>query len=61
MGWKSKRREWHGVSGALGLVAGLAGFVGGLYPPGIAVFLMLAIWILGATLVNLLTDPPDRS
>jgi hypothetical protein len=60
MGWRSKRREWQGVNGALGLVAGLGGYLGQFYSNGVATFLMFGIWILGATLINLLTDPPDR-
>jgi hypothetical protein len=59
MGLRSRRRELQGVNGAAGLVAGLGGYVGHLYSPAVATFLMLAIWILGATLINLLTDPPD--
>lgn len=57
MGLRNRRREWHGVVGALGVVAALAGFVGGIYPPTITIVLTFAIWIVGATLVNLLTDP----
>lgn len=60
MNLKSKRRELQGVNGAVGLVAGLGGFVGHLYSSAIATFLMLAIWIVGATLINLLTDPPKK-
>jgi hypothetical protein len=60
MNLKSRRRELQGLNGAVGLAAGLGGFVGDLYSPGLAVFLALAIWIVGATLVNLLTDPPDQ-
>jgi hypothetical protein len=61
MDLKSKRRELQGLNGALGLVAGLGGFVGHFYSPTVALFLMLAIWIVGATLINLLTDPPNKS
>mgnify|MGYP004357276403 FL=1 len=57
---KSKRRELQGLNGAVGLAVGLGGFVGQLYPASIAVFGALAIWIIGATLINLLTDPPDK-
>ncbi len=57
---RSKRRELQGVNGALGFVAGLGGYVGNLYSYGLATFLMLAIWILGATVINLLTDPPEK-
>ncbi|RSK34108.1 hypothetical protein EJA01_08240 [Rhodovulum iodosum] len=60
MNLKFKRRELQGVNGAVGLVAGLAGYVGHLYSFSLATFLMLAIWIVGATLVNLLTDPPEK-
>ena len=60
MSLKSKRRELQGVNGAFGLVVGLGGFVGHLYSPVVATFLMLAIWIIGATLINLLTDPPNK-
>ncbi|WP_068115583.1 hypothetical protein [Tropicimonas marinistellae] len=59
MDLKYKRRELQGVNGAVGLVVGLGGFVGQFYAPAVAVFLMLAIWIVGATLINLLTDPPN--
>ncbi len=60
MNLKSKRKELQGVNGAIGLVLGLGGFVGQLYAPAFGVFLMLAVWIVGATVINLLTDPPDR-
>jgi hypothetical protein len=53
---RTSRRQLHGVVGALGLVAALLGFVGGLYPPGLTVAIALGIWILGATLVTLFTD-----
>ncbi len=48
------------MNGAVGLVAGLGGYVGQLYCHLLATFLMLAIWIIGATLINLLTDPPRK-
>ena len=64
MGWnmrlKSKRRELQGLNGAVGVVAGLGGYVGQLYSYAFATFLMLAIWIVGATLINLRTDPPKN-
>lgn len=60
MNLRSKRRELQGVNGALGLVAGLGGYVGNLYSYGLATVLMLTIWILGATVINLLTDPPEK-
>lgn len=58
MNLRNKRRELHGFVGGLGVVAGLAGFVGGLYSPATTIVLMFAIWIIGATLVNVLTDKP---
>ena len=57
---KSRRKELQGLNGAVGLVAGLGGYVGGLYPNAVATFAMLAIWIVGATLINLLTDPAEK-
>lgn len=60
MNLKTKRRELQGVNGAVGLAVGLGGFIGQLYSPWLAAFLMLAIWIVGATLINLLTDPPGE-
>lgn len=60
MNFRTKRRELQGLVGAIGLVAGLGGYVGGLYPGSTATFAMLAIWIVGSTLVILLTDPPGK-
>lgn len=57
---RQKRRELHGVVGALGVVAALGGFVGGWYPAGTTIVLTFAIWAVGATVVNALTDPPRR-
>ena len=57
---RSKRKELQGVNGAVGLVLGLGGYVGQLYSPGLATFLMLAVWIVGATVINLITDPTDK-
>ncbi len=36
------------------------GFVGGWYSYGTAIVAAIAIWAVGATLVNVLTDPPGR-
>jgi hypothetical protein len=55
MDFRNKRRELHGVVGGLGVVAGIAGFVGGAWPAGTTITLMFGIWIVGATLVNLFT------
>lgn len=56
---KSKRTEWMGVVGALGLAAFLLGLFGRLYGLGMAIALAVSIWAVGATLVIALTDPPD--
>ena len=56
MNFRKKKRELHGVVGGAGLVAGLLGYIGGFYSNSTATVLMLGIWIVGATLVNLLTD-----
>jgi hypothetical protein len=57
---KSKQKELQGMNGAIGLVVGLSGYVGHLYSPAVATFLMLAIWIVGATMINLQTDNRSR-
>ena len=60
MEFRKRRRELQGLNGAIGFVVGLGGYVGGLYSNSVATFAMLAIWIIGATLINLLTDPPEK-
>lgn len=47
-----------GVIGGAGVVAFLAGPFGGFYGVGMGIFAAMAIWIMGATLVILFTDPP---
>ena len=56
MSIRNKRRELHGPVGGLGVVAALAGFVGHFYSNSTAIVLAFGIWIIGATLVNVLTD-----
>ena len=58
MNLREKRRELHGLVGGAGFVAGLGGFVGGFYSIPTAIVAAFGIWIIGATLVNVLTDPP---
>ena len=58
MNLRNKRRELHGLVGGIGVVAGLAGYVGGFYSPATATVLMFGIWIIGATLVNVFTGKP---
>ncbi|SHH21787.1 hypothetical protein [Marivita hallyeonensis] len=56
MDWKRKKTPLMGLIGGLGVVAFLGGVVAGLYSMGMAVFLAFAIWIVGATLINVLID-----
>ena len=56
---KGKRRALHGLIGGAGVVAIVAG-VFGLIPMNLALFLGVAIWILGTLIVNLLTEPGQR-
>jgi len=56
MNLRHKRKELMGFVGGAGVVALLGGIFGPLYSIGLALFLALAIWILGATLVIVLTD-----
>ncbi|WP_413719812.1 hypothetical protein [Silicimonas sp. MF1-12-2] len=60
MSLRNKRRELHGVVGALGVVAALGGFVANYYSPGTTIVLIFAIIAVGATLVNVFTDPPGK-
>lgn len=55
MDWKRKKHALMGVVGGTGVVALIGGALG-LYSWQLAVFLALAIWIIGATLINLLTS-----
>jgi hypothetical protein len=56
---RQKRKEWMGVVGALGLAAFLLGMFGGIYSLGMAIALSVSVWAVGATLVLVLTDPPE--
>ena len=44
-----------GLVGGLGVAAFLLGAVGGLYSIGLSIALAFVIWIVGATLVNVLS------
>ena len=50
---RRKKRNWMGLIGGAGVVAILAG-VFGLLPVPLALFMGIAIWIMGATVINLL-------
>lgn len=54
MDWKRRKTALMGFIGGLGVVALLAGLVGGFYAPTTAIVLALSIWIIGATLINVL-------
>ena len=60
MGLRNKRKELHGLVGAVGVAIALLGFVGGFMAPGLTVALTFGTWIVGATLVTVLTDPPSK-
>jgi hypothetical protein len=60
MDFKSKRRELQAVNGAVGLALGLGGYVGQLYSATLATFLMFTVWIIGATVINLLTEHKSK-
>jgi len=57
---KNKRRELMGLVGAIGVVIAVAGFVGGFMTVQATIVWAFAAWVLGATLVMVLTDPPDK-
>ncbi len=54
MDWKSRKKPLMGLVGGLGVVAFILGVPGGFYGLTTAIVLTLAIWIIGATLVNVL-------
>lgn len=56
MGLRHKRRELHGLVGAIGVAVALGGFVGGFYSHTTTIVMTFAVWAVGATLVNVLTD-----
>ena len=60
MPFRTKRRELHGLVGALGVAVALGGFIGQFYSATTTVVLTFAIWAVGATLVNVFTDPPGK-
>lgn len=53
---KRKKKALMGLVGGLGTVAVIAGFIGGFMSPATTLVVALAIWIIGATLVNVVTD-----
>lgn len=60
MNLKNKRRELQALVGALGIVAGLGGYIANLYSNLLATFLMIAIIMVGVMLVNVVTDLPQK-
>ena len=56
MNLKPKKKALMGFVGGLGVVAFLGSILAGLDPVTTGLFIALAIWIIGATLVQVLTD-----
>jgi hypothetical protein len=56
MDWKRKKTPLMGLVGGIGVAAFLLGAVGGLYSIGLAIALAFTVWIVGATLVNVLAS-----
>ncbi|MCU4651851.1 hypothetical protein N8I71_03360 [Roseibacterium sp. SDUM158016] len=56
MDWKKKKTPLMGLVGGTGVAVFLLGAVGGLYSLGLSIALAFAIWIVGATLVNVLAS-----
>ena len=52
---ENQRGKLFAVVGAVGVVVGMGGYVGNLYPSNIATFGMLAVFILGAAVVRIMT------
>ncbi len=40
----------------VGLVLGLLGYIGNVYPSSVATVLMLGVWLMGGAVVRLFTD-----
>jgi hypothetical protein len=56
MDLRKKKSALMGLVGGLGVVAFLGSIFGELYSVKFGIFLALAIWIIGATLVHVLAD-----
>ena len=56
MNLKGKRKALHGLVGAIGAAIAVAGFVGGFFSPTTTIVLSFAVWVIGATLVNVMTS-----
>lgn len=57
---KQKRQALMGLVGGIGVVIAVAGFVGGYMSAGATITWAMGVWIIGATLVILFTDPPNK-
>ncbi len=51
---ENKRNKYQALVGAAGIVFGMGGWVGNLYPGDIATFGMIAIFVLGTAAVQFL-------
>jgi hypothetical protein len=56
MDWKRKKTPLMGLVGGIGVAVFLLGAVGGLYSIGLSIALAFTVWIVGATLVNVLVS-----
>lgn len=45
----------------VGLVLGLLGYIGNVYPSSVATVLMLGVWLVGGAIVRLFTDESRES
>ena len=56
MDLKGKRKALHGLVGAIGVAIAVAGFVVGFFSPTTTIVLCVAVWAIGATLVNVIAS-----
>ncbi len=56
MNLKPKKKALYGLVGAIGVSIAVAGFVGGVFSPRMTIVLAFAVWVIGATLVNVITS-----
>jgi len=54
--FKGKKKALHGLVGAIGVAIAVAGFVGGFFTPTTTIVLAFGVWVIGATLVNVIAD-----
>ena len=57
---KNNRKELIGLVGAIGMAIAIAGFVGGYMSTATTTAWAFGVWIVGAMVVRVLTNPPDK-